>query len=68
MLGQSSKVISRFIKTTPKTAWYNRQKLMQSKQLENNQLKFKKLNDQIQIDEIFIRLLAILTKIKKITN
>ncbi|WP_425378792.1 hypothetical protein [Spiroplasma endosymbiont of Polydrusus pterygomalis] len=33
LLGQSSKVISRFIKTTPKTAWYNRQKLMQSKQL-----------------------------------
>ncbi|WP_425378885.1 hypothetical protein [Spiroplasma endosymbiont of Polydrusus pterygomalis] len=68
MLGQSSKVIYRFIKTTPKTAWYNRQKLMQSKQLENTQLKFKKLNGQIQIDEIFIRLLAILTKIKKITN
>ncbi|WP_338965939.1 IS1/IS1595 family N-terminal zinc-binding domain-containing protein [Spiroplasma endosymbiont of Sarcophaga carnaria] len=55
LLGQSSKIISRFIKTTPKTAWYNRQKLMQSKQLENTQLKFKKLNGQIQMDETFIK-------------
>nr|WP_215825808.1 hypothetical protein [Spiroplasma endosymbiont of 'Nebria riversi'] len=31
LLGQSSKTISRFIKTTLKTAWYNRQKLMKSK-------------------------------------
>ncbi|WP_215826663.1 hypothetical protein [Spiroplasma endosymbiont of 'Nebria riversi'] len=29
--GQSSKTISRFIKNTLKTAWYNRQKLMKSK-------------------------------------
>ncbi|WP_425379465.1 hypothetical protein [Spiroplasma endosymbiont of Stenodema calcarata] len=28
---------------------------MQSKQLENTQLKFKKLNGQIQIDETFIK-------------
>ncbi len=55
MLGQSSKIISRFIKTTPKTDWYNRQKIMQSKQLENTQLKFKKLSGQIQIDETFIK-------------
>ncbi|WP_342264825.1 IS1/IS1595 family N-terminal zinc-binding domain-containing protein [Spiroplasma endosymbiont of Clivina fossor] len=55
LLGQSSKTISRFIKTTLKTAWYNRQKLMKSKQLENTQLKFKKLSGKIQIDETFIK-------------
>ncbi|WP_342256507.1 hypothetical protein [Spiroplasma endosymbiont of Poecilobothrus nobilitatus] len=55
LLGQSSKIISRFIKTSPKTAWYNRQKIMKSKQLENTQLKFKTLNGQIQIDETFIK-------------
>ncbi|WP_342255644.1 IS1/IS1595 family N-terminal zinc-binding domain-containing protein [Spiroplasma endosymbiont of Poecilobothrus nobilitatus] len=47
LLGQSSKMISHFIKTSPKTAWYNRQKIMKSKQLENTQLKFKTLNGQI---------------------
>ncbi|WP_342256720.1 hypothetical protein [Spiroplasma endosymbiont of Poecilobothrus nobilitatus] len=55
LLGQSSKMISHFIKTSPKTAWYNRQKIMKSKQLENTQLKFKTLNGQIQIDETFIK-------------
>ncbi len=50
-------MISHFIKTSPKTAWYkyNRQKIMKSKQLENTQLKFKTLNGQIQIDETFIK-------------
>ncbi|WP_342255600.1 hypothetical protein [Spiroplasma endosymbiont of Poecilobothrus nobilitatus] len=55
LLGQSSKMISHFIKTSPKTAWYNRQKIMKSKQLENTKLKFKTLNGQIQIDETFIK-------------
>ncbi|WP_342255885.1 IS1/IS1595 family N-terminal zinc-binding domain-containing protein [Spiroplasma endosymbiont of Poecilobothrus nobilitatus] len=55
LLGQSSKMISHFIKTSPKTAWYNRQKIMKSKQLENTQLKFKTLNGQIKIDETFIK-------------
>lgn len=55
MLGQSSRIIANFIKTSTKTAWFNRQKLMKSQQLSQAQKKFKKLNGRIEIDETFIK-------------
>lgn len=54
-LGQSAYVISQFIKTTNKTAWFNRQKLMKSPQLAKSQKQFIKLKGRIEIDETFIK-------------
>ncbi|WP_342264450.1 IS1595 family transposase [Spiroplasma endosymbiont of Clivina fossor] len=55
MLGQSSRIIANFINTSTLSAWFNRQKLMKSKQLAKTQKSFKKLSGIIEIDETFIK-------------
>lgn len=54
-LGQSAYIISQFINTSSKTAWFNRQKFMKSPQLTKTQKPFTKLKGRIEIDEIFIK-------------
>ncbi|WP_342217855.1 transposase-like zinc-binding domain-containing protein [Spiroplasma endosymbiont of Amphimallon solstitiale] len=54
-LGQSAYIISQFINTTNKTAWFNRQKFMKSTQLVKTQNQFVKLKARIEVDETFIK-------------
>lgn len=54
-LGQSAHIISQFINTSKKTAWFNRQKFMKSSQLAKSQKPFTKLKGRIEIDETFIK-------------
>jgi len=54
-LGQSAHTISQFINTTIKTAWFNRQKFMESPQLAKTQKPFIKLKGRIEMDETFIK-------------